>query len=364
MTNLSYQPHHLLLRDAERTRRFKQAIEATVRTGDTVVDLGAGTGVLSLFAAKAGAARVVSLELDANLCEMIRNLADDNGVGGIVEVVHGRSQDFCLDFQADVIICDAMGFFGVSEEMDAFFDLRRRLLAPHGRTVPAKIELYAAPVHAQAAYEWLDIATADNYGLDLSEARRASLSGVYAVHIDPQDMLAVPQRVDTLDPASRGDSTTAFAATFTAARAGTLHGLAGWYRAELSPGVVLSSGPFTQRVMGRSRLFLSPDPQPVAAGDAIAFEVRSGPTISFWSQRVGESAPLRQSSLAGHPGWRHLSFAEHNWPSGLEGYCFAKAASAEAGDAEWLGDVDARRLSAILSATVAAQNGGVFTGLK
>lgn len=364
MTNLSYQPHHLLLRDAERTRRFKQAIEATVRPGDTVVDLGAGTGVLSLFAAKAGAARVISLELDANLCEMIRNLAADNGVGDIVQVVQGRSQDFHLDGQADVIICDAMGFFGVSEEMDAFFDLRQRLLAPHGLTVPAQVELYAAPVHALAAYEWLDINTADNYGLDLKEARRASLSGVYAVHIEPQDLLAVPQRVDILNPAERSDSTTAFSASFVAARPGILHGLAGWYRAELAQGVVLSSGPFTQRVMGRSRLFLSPDPQPVAAGDTIAIEVRSSPTISFWSQRVGDGASLRQSSLAGHPAWRHLSFADSDWPAGLEDYCFAKAASAASHAADWLGDMDDRRLSTILSATVAAQNGGVFTGLK
>ena len=54
-----------LLLDRERCDRFREAIHAAVKSGDVVVDVGAGTGLLSFFAAEAGAKRVYAIEMSS-----------------------------------------------------------------------------------------------------------------------------------------------------------------------------------------------------------------------------------------------------------------------------------------------------------
>jgi protein arginine N-methyltransferase 1 len=364
MSNQSYLPHHILLRDEERTGCFRAAVEATVRSGDVVVDLGAGTGILSLFAARAGARKVFSIEVDRNLCEMIANLAADNGFSDVVEPVCGRSQDFNAPMAADVLLSDAMGFFGISEEIDAFFDMRDRVLKPDGRIIPQSIRLLAAPIESQDIYEWLDLGRSNQYGLKLDEAAHASIAGVYAVQVGPENLLADPVVVQQIDMRKATKSTLSFETLFRVKRAGVLHGLAGWYEATLADGSVLRSGPFTQRVMGRSRLFVSPKPKIVRSGDEIVFAVKASHSLSFWRQRINGSDWDAQTSLAAHPKWRVLSFCKSEWPPGLPDACLNAVQEGTFFLTEYNGAAsDLKVLNHILAAAKRSSNAGIFTGL-
>lgn len=93
------------LKDAGRTRALMQATAALVSPGDSVLDLGAGSGILSFAAAAAGAQKVYSVELDASLADALRRSARANGFEDIIEVVEGDALE--LDsLRADVLLAE------------------------------------------------------------------------------------------------------------------------------------------------------------------------------------------------------------------------------------------------------------------
>lgn len=76
-----------MIRDAARTEAYRNAILAnrSLFAGKTVLDVGAGTGILSVFCAQAGAAKVYAVEA-SRTAELARQLVDENHFTGTIEV--------------------------------------------------------------------------------------------------------------------------------------------------------------------------------------------------------------------------------------------------------------------------------------
>ena len=87
-----FEVHRTMIRDRVRTEAFRRAIDSVVRPGDVVLDVGAGSGILSVFAARAGAARVYAVER-TTIAVLAQELAAANGVADIVEVIQGDVMD-------------------------------------------------------------------------------------------------------------------------------------------------------------------------------------------------------------------------------------------------------------------------------
>lgn len=96
----------MCLIDKRRTLAFKKAIEETVKPGDTVIDVGSGTGIMAFFAANVGANKVLAVEVDHLLAESLRRSIELNNFGTIVEVVEGEAQVVDLPKGADVIVAE------------------------------------------------------------------------------------------------------------------------------------------------------------------------------------------------------------------------------------------------------------------
>lgn len=96
-----------------------QALEKVVSTGDTVIDVGTGSGVLSIGAAMLGAQKVHALDLDEVAVTAARENVALNKVDGVVQVFHGNLLDTVKE-PADVVVANILAEIIVTFTDDAF----------------------------------------------------------------------------------------------------------------------------------------------------------------------------------------------------------------------------------------------------
>ncbi|XP_050878504.1 probable histone-arginine methyltransferase 1.3 [Lathyrus oleraceus] len=115
-------------------------------TGRVVVDVGAGSGILSLFAAQAGAKHVYAVEA-SEMAEYARKLIAGNPtLAQRITVIKGRVEDVELPEKADILISEPMGTLLVNERMlESYVIARDRFLTPTGKMFPGVGRIHMAP---------------------------------------------------------------------------------------------------------------------------------------------------------------------------------------------------------------------------
>lgn len=148
--------HEALLNDEPRNRAFAEALRLVVTPESAVLDLGSGTGLWAILAAKLGARKVVAVEREGLMCGAIRMLARANGVEDLVEIIHGEATAVELPREFDVVVSETVGHMIFEEQIASIMiAARTRLLKPGGALIPNRVSLVAAPVHLKpAAKSW------------------------------------------------------------------------------------------------------------------------------------------------------------------------------------------------------------------
>lgn len=86
--------HFRMLNDKKRNAAYKQAISNAIsQRHDIVLDIGSGTGILSMFAIQGGAKEVYACEMSKTMHEMGRDVLKANNMETLVHTIHKKSTD-------------------------------------------------------------------------------------------------------------------------------------------------------------------------------------------------------------------------------------------------------------------------------
>jgi protein arginine N-methyltransferase 1 len=274
--------HRTLLADRVRNAAFHAALRQKIVKGrTTVADIGAGTGFLGFLAAGLGAARVDLYEA-AEIAEVARKLLRHNKLARC-RIAQVHSTEVTDPDRVDVIVCETLGNYPFEENIIATLnDARARFLEPGGTIIPAGIVQLAAPVTAERYWRELSIWDEVGYGLDFAPAKAMSLNNIYVRWFEAADLLdggATAAAWDELSFDRRNKTTRAGKASWRLSQPMTIYGLALWWRAELAPGVMLSTGPLDPRTHWEQLYLPALAPIRVEAGHTFAASLRS--TTSF-----------------------------------------------------------------------------------
>jgi protein arginine N-methyltransferase 1 len=224
--------------------------------------------------------------------------------------VYGDSRHVDLPERADLAIADQIGPLGIGGGLFSVLnDARRRLLKPGGVTIPARVALSVALAEYPRGLAPIEFWEAPHLGFDMGAMREAAGNVGYETRVGAAELLSAPAQVLVFDPARSCVEPAAGSTTLTAGRAGVLHGLFGFFSAELSPGVFVSNSPLGADAIDRCAWFM-PFGRPTAleAGDSAAVTLHVMPveeTVT-WRAEIGSrdggcKARFAHSTVKGKP---------------------------------------------------------------
>ncbi|XP_036400743.1 protein arginine N-methyltransferase 2 [Megalops cyprinoides] len=278
--------HLEMLADRARTETYRQVIlsnSAPLR-GKVVMDLGCGTGIISLFCARLAQPAAVYAVEASSMAEQAQQLVQQNGCEGVVSVLRGRAEELQLPGKVDVLVSEWMGNCLLFEFMvESVLVARDRWLKQGGVMWPSSASLTLVPCQAPEDYSQKVDFWTDPYGLDFSCLRPLALTEFFSKpkfshQIRPEDCLSSPCDVLTLDMHTvqvpdlerlKGEF------NFRVEKAGPLHGFTAWFSVQfqgLQKGgavVELDTGPHAPPTHWKQTLFMLDTPVSLRPGDTV-----------------------------------------------------------------------------------------------
>lgn len=137
-----------MLTDTVRMRAYNSAIlkNKDIFEGKVVLDVGAGSGVLSIWAAQANAKKVYAIEY-TDMAKIARKNVAKNGFADVIEVIQTSVEELELPEKVDIIVSEWMGYFLLRESMlDSVIKARDKWMKPDGLMFPSHAAMQIAPV--------------------------------------------------------------------------------------------------------------------------------------------------------------------------------------------------------------------------
>jgi len=270
----------LLLGNRSRTEAFQRALERSVSPESLVLEIGTGSGILAMIAARAGAAEVISCERQAFMADTARAIIAENGLQQSITVIakelHHLALGRDLPRRADVLVADL--FTGALLEAGGLKLIRRarkHLVKQTCTVIPAAATLRACLVGGPDLEQLCRVETVAGFDLSpfnifspptigITPERFANLR--YCRYSNPIDCFDFDfNSLNGFQPRRR-------IVDIPATNEGLVLGLLQWLRLELSPGNELESDEGSQLNWTRF-VHVFPRPLPIRAGQTLTLHL-------------------------------------------------------------------------------------------
>lgn len=189
--------HMTMLEDTTRVDAFAQALKSAIIPGKSIVlDIGCGTGILSMLAAQFGAKHVYAIE-SGPIIKLAEKLAQTNHLSDNITFLSGKFEDVKLPIKADIIVSETLGLAAVEENTVALMYLAAKRFA-HEATIflPSSFDVYLAPTKTTRLDAHINFWNQKISGFDYSILTDISYNNIYSrLYIDQADIIQKPQLV-------------------------------------------------------------------------------------------------------------------------------------------------------------------------
>lgn len=241
------------------------------------MDVGAGTGILSMFAAKAGAKRVFAVEY-SSIARHATDIIKLNKLDHIVTVLQTKAEDVVLPDgieKVDIIISEWMGYFLFYESMlNSVLAVRDKFLAPGGYMFPDKANIYVAAIE-DGEYKNNKIGFWDNvYGFNMSNMKKLAMLEPLVDTVEADAVVTNAVKVFSVDIGKVKVEELNWAAPFklTCQRNDYIHALVSYFDIEFSmchKPVYFSTGPDAHYTHWKQTVFYFNDAITIDKGEVI-----------------------------------------------------------------------------------------------
>ncbi|KAM5547446.1 hypothetical protein ABKV19_001772 [Rosa sericea] len=266
-----------MLKDLVRTKTYQNVIYQNkfLFKDKVVLDVGAGTGILSLFCAKAGAKHVYAVEC-SDMAERAKEIVETNGFSNVVTVLKGKIEELELPVaKVDIIISEWMGYFLLFENMlNTVLYARDKWLVDDGILLPDKCSLFLTAIE-DAEYKEDKIEFWNNvYGFDMSCIKKQAMMEPLVDTVDQNQIVTNSQLLKTMDISKMTPGDASFTAPFKliAERDDFIHALVAYFDVSFTKCHKLmgfSTGPRSRSTHWKQTVLYLEDVLTVCQGESI-----------------------------------------------------------------------------------------------